>query len=62
MQPDIPVGMCVYSVLFVSACNRTVNGQAVVGKMLKYQSLWQCIRLFSSCYMPADGRTDGERC
>ena len=59
MRPDIRVGLCLYkySVLFVSDGNRTINGQAVVGKMLKYQSSWQCIRPFASCYMPADGRT-----
>jgi hypothetical protein len=59
MRPDIRVGLCVYkyNVLLVSNCNRTVNGQAVIGKVLKYQSSWQCTRLFSSCYMPADGRT-----
>jgi len=59
MWPDIRVGLCVCSVLFMSACNRTINGQAVIGEILKYQSSWQCIRFFSSCYMPADGWTDG---
>lgn len=57
MRPAIRVGLCVCSVLFVSDCNRTVNGQACIGKMLKYQGSWQCTRLFSSCYMSADGRT-----
>ena len=35
MRPDIRVGLCVCSVLFVSDCDRTVNGLAVIGKVLK---------------------------